>query len=118
MAKGQKKQKQTPEVLSKLEQAFAIGATNEEACFFAGIAPATLYTWHNADEALSERHKALKNKPVLQARKVVIDAMQNGDAGTAKWYLERQRREEFSTRTESDVNVAGLEIVGDILSKK
>lgn len=107
MAKGQIKQKQTPEVLNKLEQAFAIGATNNEACFFAGIAESTYYEWCKADPELSERHKGLKDRPVLKARKCVIDALDANDVPTAKWYLERMRKNEFSTQVNTEVTSRG-----------
>ena len=35
----------TPQVLQKLELAFSYGCTDDEACFFADIAPATLYNY-------------------------------------------------------------------------
>lgn len=103
MAIGQIKQKQTPEVLNKLEQAFAIGATNAEACFFAGIAESTYYVWCNQNPELLELHKGLKSKPVLKARQEIVNAIDQGDIATAKWYLERQRKAEFSTQVNSEV---------------
>ena len=48
------------------------------------------------DSVFSERMKALKHTPVLKARQVVIDNLD--DVNTAKWYLERKRKEEFSVR--------------------
>ena len=101
MAKGQKKQKQTPEVLGLLAQAFSIGSTIAEACFFAGIAESTYYEWIKVDPALSEKHKGLKERPVLKARQTVVSAMNNGDVATAKWYLERKRKQEFSVQTQT-----------------
>jgi len=96
MAKGQKKQKQTPEVINKLEQAFSIDASIGEACYFADIAESTYYAWCAEDEVLSERFKRLRQKPVLKARQVIAQDMDN--PATAKWYLERKKSQEFSTQ--------------------
>lgn len=100
MAKGQKKQKQTPEVISKLEQAFAIGSSTREACFFAGISESTYYQWCKDNPSLMERMKLLKQKPVLKSRQVVMTALNNNDVATARWYLERKCKDEFSQRSE------------------
>jgi hypothetical protein len=43
--KGGRPPKITDEVLGKLEQAFSIGCTDQEACSFADINPSTLYAY-------------------------------------------------------------------------
>lgn len=92
--------KQTPELMTKLEQAFSLGCSNPEACFYAGISESTFYEWIKADKKLSERFKALKNKPVLKARQTIVSGLD--DPANAKWYLERVKRDEFSTKVEQD----------------
>ncbi len=99
MAKGQKKQKQTPEVLAKLEHAFSIDSTVVEACFFADISETTYHRWCSENEQLRERFKALKSKQILRARQTICDNLD--DVSTAKWYLERKRKDEFSIKVES-----------------
>ncbi len=86
----------TPEIISKLEQAFSLDCTVAEACFQAGIAESTYYDWCKDDIELSERFKTLKNKMVLKARQTLFDNLD--DPTTAKWYLERKRKEEFSMK--------------------
>lgn len=98
MAKGQKKQKQTPEVLAKLEHAFSIDSTVIEACFFADISETTYHRWCSENEQLRERFKALKSKMVFKARQTVCDNLD--DVSTAKWYLERRCKNEFSLNHE------------------
>ena len=88
--------KQTPEIITKLEQAFSLDCTVAEACFQAGIAESTYFDWSKSDPQFSERMKALKNKMVLKARQTIFNDM--SDPTTAKWYLERKRKEEFSTK--------------------
>lgn len=96
MAKGQIKQKQTPEVITKLEYAFSMGCTIMDACIIAGISETTYYRWSDEGEALRDRFKALQAKQVLKARIVIDDALNTGDLATVKWLLERKRKKEFS----------------------
>jgi Ca2+-binding EF-hand superfamily protein len=50
----------TQETIQKLEQAFAFGSTDEEACFYANIGKSTLYDYIKANPEFSERKEALK----------------------------------------------------------
>jgi hypothetical protein len=95
---AQKSSKHTPEVIAKLEQAFSIDASIGEACFFADVSVASYHNWCSKDPKLMERFKALRNKPVLLARKTVVDNLK--DVSTAKWYLERKLSAEFSTQND------------------
>ena len=98
-------------VLGKLQEAFAYDSSIEEACFYADINPDTYYVYVKKNPAFSERVKALRQRPILAARqKIVKDIETNVD--TAKWYLERKRKSEFSTKTETDTT---LKLVTPIL---
>lgn len=90
----------TQDVLNKLEQAFSLGASDVEACFFAGISHQTLYNYQDKNPEFIERKKALKEKLVLKARSVIASSMESGDKQTAQWYLERRKKDEFSIRQE------------------
>jgi hypothetical protein len=88
----------TPEILDKLVEAFALGCGDKEACLLANIGMSTLYSYQETDPAFVERKHALKENPILKARKTVMDDIGNVD--TAKWLLERKKKDEFSLRTE------------------
>ena len=88
----------TPEVLRKLEEAFALGCTDLEACVFADISKSTLYDYQLANPEFTNRKEELKEKPVLKARKAVIKVLD--DPEHAKWFLERKLKKEFSQRQE------------------
>jgi len=90
----------TPENIAKLEQAFSLGATDLEACFFAGIGKTALYEYQEKNPEFAERKAALKDKLVLKSRQVVASALEEGDKQTAQWYLERKKKDEFSQRSE------------------
>lgn len=98
---GGRPTKLTREVVKKLEEAFAIDATVEEACFYADISRETFYNWMRADKKLFDRLEALRARPVLTARTTVVNAIKS-DSDLAMRYLERKRKGEFSPRIETD----------------
>ena len=91
--------KLTPEVKQKLEQAFSIDASVPEACFFAGISRQTYHNWIQSDPELKESFDRLREKPVLKARQTIAQNLDQPE--TAKWYLERKKKTEFSSRVET-----------------
>lgn len=108
----------TPEVIAKLEQAFAIGCTDREATFYAGISMDSLYAYQLFNPAFSERKAALKEKPVLKARQTLVSSLD--DPLHAKWYLERKRKDEFSQRLENtgpDGNPLTIQLSSEIAEK-
>ena len=100
----------TEETVNKLEQAFSMGCSDLEACLFADISKQTLYDYQKKNPEFVDRKAMLKQKMIFKARSVVADALNNKDENTAKWYLERKAKDEFSTKVENDTTVKGLEI--------
>lgn len=90
----------TPDAIAKLEQAFSLGASDTEACFYAGVSPDSLYAYQKKHPEYAERKAALKDKLILKARTVIAKSMEDGDKQTAQWYLERKKKDEFSSRSE------------------
>lgn len=88
----------TPEKITKMEQAAALGATVLEICFYADISPDTYYRWLKEDEELSERIEHLRQKPILKARQTVINGLDQAE--NARWFLERKLKGEFSAKQE------------------
>lgn len=91
----------TPEVVSKLEQAFSMGCSDLEACLFADISKQTLYDYQAKHPEFVDRKAMLKETLILKARSVIATSLNNKDENTAKWLLERKRKQEFSTRIEN-----------------
>lgn len=97
----------TTETLMDLKAALSFGATQQEACEYAGITPQGYCRWKR--EMPTEQMKAewdflvakWQNQMVLKARKTISDNL--ADPSTSKWYLERKRRDEFATRTEQEL---------------
>lgn len=85
--------------LKKLEDAFLLDCTIWEACFCAWISERTYYNRVDENPLLLQRFEELRNNPVYKARKTVIEAMEKNPELALK-YLERKRKNEFSTRSE------------------
>lgn len=102
MAKWQIKPKlDNKETIKKLEEAFALDCTILEACFYAEISNQTYYNLIQQRPELLDRFTALRNRPVLLARKEVVTSFKWNPELALK-YLERKRRDEFSTKTETE----------------
>lgn len=91
--------KMTPETVKKLEEAFAIGASDGEACFYADISKVTLYSYQEKHPEFLNRKEALKERPVLLARQTVVKGLESNPDLAFK-YLERKRKAEFASRQE------------------
>lgn len=87
--------------IKKLEEIFAIGGTDKEACLFANVSEPTLYSYQLKHPEFVDRKEELRQQPVLKARRTVVDNL--GEPEMAFRYLERKRKNEFSPRQESHV---------------
>lgn len=91
--------KMTPETIAKLEEIFALGGTDTEATFYAGINLETLYAYQRKNPDYVKRKEALKETPVLKARRLVVNSLST-NLSAAQWYLEKKKKDEFSSRQE------------------
>lgn len=95
--------KLTPEVVGKLKEAFAIGATIEQACFYAEIHPSTYYDWVKKNPELSEEFDKMKEKMPLKAKENIAKKIHGqptlGDIGLSKWLLERKESDVYGDKT-------------------
>lgn len=97
----------TDEMASRLELAFSMGCTDTEACLYADMSPSAFYRYQKEHPEFKERKEMLREKLVMKARSVIADALNRKDENTARWYLERKRKDEFSTRQETS-GIIGL----------
>jgi len=79
----------TPEVIRKLEEAFAIGASVLSACFYANVPTSTFYDYLRDNPDFSDRIDQLKERPVLKALKTRDDLVGKGDWQATKDVLDR-----------------------------
>lgn len=88
----------TDETVSKLRQAFLMGANVSMACANAEISRETYYSYLKENPEFSDKVDIWRKNPLLKATHTIYKNLDDPD--TAKWYLERRLKEEFSTRQE------------------
>ena len=113
--------KREQDVLTKLYECWACDSTDSEAAFFAEVSTASLSRYLTAHPAIAERKAALKERPILLARRAIIGKFDGHmvktekgtgkkkrivmvpapiDADLALRYAERKRKAEFAPRSE------------------
>ena len=85
-------------VLQKLNQAFSLGCSDEEAASFAEIAVSTIYNYQKKNPDFLEWKQQLKEKPILKARNTVVKSLD--DPKIALEYLKAKKKDEFGQRME------------------
>lgn len=87
--------------IKKLEEAFVLGASINEACFNANISKQTYYNWREENPELFDRFEQLRLAPILKARKCVVNALEKNPT-LAMRYLERKLKSEFGNGAHDD----------------
>lgn len=98
----------TESVLLKLEEAFAMGCPDTEACIYANISPSTLYKYQEEHPEFTEHKLQLKETPVLKARKTVIDSLEK-DVNSA-WRLLERKDKDLNPKQNIDITSLGEQI--------
>ena len=96
----------TDEVILKLEQAFLMGATDLEACFYADISQSTLYNYQDKNPDFLDRKDRLKQNPFMVARQTILEGLHD-DSKLALDYMKNKKSDEFGTSTKQDVTSGG-----------
>jgi hypothetical protein len=112
-AKGGRPTVMTPETINKLEEVFAIGGTDAEACFYANISKQTLYDYQEKHPEFIDRKEALKEKPFLKARQTIVKSLDNPQY--AFEYMKRKKKNEFSERLEN-TGADGKDLVVNVVN--
>ena len=94
----------TPEVLAKLEQAFAIDCSVQEALSYASIKQDAYYDYLKKHPEFSERILELRERPVLAARQRAVKGITESYSN-AMDYLKRKKKDEFGDEQKYDVEV-------------
>ena len=95
------------DVLRQLDYAYSIGCNDTEAALYADISSTTLYKYIKEHPDYATRRDELKQKPILKAKKTIIDSIESGNEITAKWYLEKRCRDDFGTVQDININATG-----------
>lgn len=103
----------TQDVITKLEHAFAIDATVEEACSYAEIARETFYNYLEKNPKFSDRIADLRNRPILAARQRAVQGVKENYTN-AMDYLKRKKKLEFGDSV--DVTSKNEQILGIVIN--
>lgn len=91
-------------VVSKLEEAYANDATDEQACFLANISKQTLYDYQAKYPEFVDRKKALKSMTAYQAKINIKEVIFGDDIKekieASKWLLPKKEKGDYSERSE------------------
>lgn len=85
--------------LQKLIDSYKLYATDDQACFYAGITTNQLEYFQKLHPDFYGIKHACKQYPNLSAKKKVVGDIEKSTE-TAKWWLERTEKDTFSTRQE------------------
>lgn len=101
----QRKQYEKREVLNAKAEALLVaslqnGLTVEQSCRQAGIGTTTFYDRQANDSEFADKISAAREFTEVNARRRIAEAIDAGDMKTARWYLERKAKREFSSRHE------------------
>jgi hypothetical protein len=88
--------KDTREVLAKLEQSAAIASTVKEACYYAEISEDSYYRYMDKHPKFRDKIALMRERPILRARQNLIGAVERGDLGISKWFMERSKPNEYA----------------------
>lgn len=95
------------ESVGKLLDALSWGCSVTDACNFAEISRDSYYEYCKRHPEFSDKCEYLKAATSIHARMAISNAIKSGDVATAKWYLERKHKDEFSTKQNVDTNAPG-----------
>lgn len=90
----------TPENIQKLETAYMNDMNDVEACLYAGIGTTALYDYQKENPEFADRKVQLRSTLALKAKMNIAEVIKKGDVKQSEWWLERRRKDEFSTRVE------------------
>lgn len=90
----------TDEVVGKLEYAFMKGFNITEACNYAEISRDTYYEYLKKNQDFSDKMERAQTNLQRRAKINLAEAIENGDLGESKYYLERKCKDEFSSKQE------------------
>jgi len=90
----------TKESIKMLLDGFCQGFKVNHACMYANICKQTFYNYCNKHEGFLEHCHELRRIPSLKAISLIVKSIDEGNVNSAKWWLERKCKEEFSLRSE------------------
>lgn len=85
--------KMTARIIEKLEEAFARGSSDSEACILAEIGERTLYDYCKQHTSFRTKKELLKQTPSIRAKNNIVKALEEGNLKLSMWWLEHKSNE-------------------------
>lgn len=101
------------DVVDKLLHAAAMGLNNNQTAVYAGISKDVLYKYMREHPDIKDRLETLRNRPAAVAVANVVNEIDRGNIDASKWYLERKCRDEYGTRPDTAIAIAGVGVLAD-----
>jgi hypothetical protein len=112
--------KYTPKTIGKLITAFHSDYTVESACRYAEVAKSVYYSWIKEKPGFADKMTDAQNHLLEKAGEVVAATIGEGDAATARWFLDK-RDPRYKAKVQVEVSEAEKEledIAKDLLSDR
>lgn len=116
--------KQREMILESLKDYLELGFSRSRACKMVGFDETTLSKWLSNDEALSMKvqgwENAMNKLALANLRDALLKESESDDSKkeTSKWWSERKMKEDFSTKSETDITSQGEQLGVVILPPK
>ena len=102
------------ETIERLIDGFSKDFNVAECCRYANIYTSVYYGFINRHPEYRELFESCRQDNGIKAKNILQNSLVDGDKETAKWYLERRRKDEYSTKTVQE----STDIVVDIATKE
>lgn len=104
----------TESMLLKLEEAFKLSLTDEEACLEVWISTSPFYDYCQKNPKWAKRKEVLKRTPNIQAKKNWIAELKGGNYNSSKEWLERKAKDEFSLKQEVEQTNTNVDVTDEV----
>ena len=91
-----RKSRLEPDIVAKLRQAFAVGCTIDEACYYAEIDRATYYRWMNKYPQIKRYLDEMRHRLGLKSKENIAKIIESGDVSNSWRYLERTQPKDYA----------------------
>jgi len=106
---------QREEIIQSIRPYLEMGFSRNRACSLIGLTPSNLCNWTDKNEALEIRLQSYENAVNKLVMANLVDAIRiegendsDSKKETTRWWAERKMKNDFSTRTETDINIKEL----------
>lgn len=89
------------DTIDKLCEGALIGCNHSELCLYANVSHSALYRFYGNNPDFKDKIELLRNDTAIKARMTVRQSIiGDHDPITAKWYLERKVKDEFTAKAD------------------